>query len=42
MEQFKGTNLIDFMERSSDEEKCKKYLAYIKWAEGFVCRWMKS
>lgn len=37
MEQFKGTNLIDFMERFANEEKCKKYLADIKWADGFVC-----
>jgi len=37
MEQFKGTNLIDFMERFSNEEKCKKYLADIKWADGFIC-----
>lgn len=37
MKQFKGTNLIEFIERFSNEEKCKIYLAEIKWANGFVC-----
>ncbi len=37
MEQFKGTNLIDFIKRFSNEEKCKIYFAEIKWANGFVC-----
>lgn len=37
MEQFKGTNLIDFMERFSNEEKCKEYLVEIKWSNGFIC-----
>lgn len=37
IEQFKGTNLIDFIERFPNDEKCKKYLAEIKWADGFVC-----
>lgn len=37
MEQFKGTNLIDFIDRFNNEEKCKKYLADIKWANGFTC-----
>lgn len=37
MEQFKGTNLIEFMDRFSTEEKCKNYLLEIKWKDGFVC-----
>ena len=37
MEQFKGTNLIDFIKRFPNAEKCKIYLAEIKWANGFVC-----
>ncbi len=49
MEQFKGTNLIDFIERFPNDEKCKEYLADIKWKDGFVCDkcshtacWMKK
>lgn len=37
IEQFKGTNLIEFMDRFSTEEKCKKYLVDIKWKDGFSC-----
>lgn len=37
MEQFKGTNLIDFMDRFSNEEKCKNYLKHIKWSDEFSC-----
>lgn len=37
MELFKGTNLIDFINRFDNKEKCKKYLAEIKWANGFTC-----
>jgi len=37
MEQFKGTNLIEFMDRFSTEEKCKNYLMEIKWKDGFSC-----
>lgn len=37
MEQFKGTNLIEFMERFSNEEKCKNYLMEMKWKDGFAC-----
>lgn len=37
MEQFKGTNLIDFIECFDNDEKCKDYLAHIKWSEGFQC-----
>lgn len=37
MEQFKGTNLIEFMDRFSTEEKCKNYLLEMKWKNGFIC-----
>ena len=37
MELFKGTNLIDFIDRFDNNEKCKNYLADIKWANGFTC-----
>ncbi len=37
MELFKGTNLIEFIDRFDNTEKCKKYLAEIKWANGFAC-----
>jgi transposase-like protein len=37
IEEFKGVNLIDFMDRCSNDEKCKEYLAEIKWAAGFRC-----
>lgn len=37
MKEFKGTNLIEFMEQFSTEEKCKNYLLEIKWKDGFVC-----
>ncbi|MGL1889720.1 MAG: IS1595 family transposase [Reichenbachiella sp.] len=37
IEEFKGTSLIDFIERFPNEEKCKYYLADIKWRDGFLC-----
>lgn len=37
MELFKGQNLIEFAERFSTDEKCKEYLANIKWKDGFSC-----
>lgn len=37
IEQFKGTNLIEFMDRFSNEEKCKEYLLELKWGAGFKC-----
>lgn len=37
IEQFKGTSLIDFIDRFTNEEECKKYLAENKWSEGFKC-----
>jgi hypothetical protein len=35
IEQFKGTSLIDFIDRFPNEEKCKFHLADIKWCDGF-------
>lgn len=37
IEQFKGASLIDFINKFPNEEKCKYYLAEIKWQNGFVC-----
>ena len=37
IEEFKGTSLIDFIDRFPNEEKCKYYLANIKWRDGFLC-----
>ena len=31
------TNLINLIERYSDEEKCRKYLEALKWPEGVKC-----
>lgn len=37
MELFKGQNLLEFTERFKTDEDCIKYLAYLKWLEGFKC-----
>ena len=37
IEEFKGGSLIDFIDRFPNEEKCKYYLADIKWRDGFIC-----
>lgn len=37
MELFKGQNLLEFAEYFSTDEKCKEYLANIKWKDGFKC-----
>lgn len=34
---FCGQNLLDFMAHFPDEISCLAYLAYIKWADKFVC-----
>lgn len=36
-EPFKGMCLIDFMNRFTNDEKCKEYLANSKWGAGFNC-----
>lgn len=37
MLEFRGQSLIKFSERFSDDLSCKKYLADIKWNNGFKC-----
>ena len=37
IEEFKGTSLIDFIDRFPNEEECKFYLSKIKWKDGFKC-----
>jgi hypothetical protein len=37
IEKFKGTSLINFMDRFPNSEKCKYYLVGIKWRDGVVC-----
>lgn len=37
IEEFKGTSLINFIDRFPNEEECKFYLAKIKWKDGFEC-----
>ena len=34
---FKGQNLLEFADRFKTDEDCKKYLADIKWQDGFQC-----
>lgn len=34
---FKGQNLLEFSDRFKTDEDCKKYLAEIKWKDGFEC-----
>jgi len=38
MELFRGTNLLDFADYFSAEDKCYEYLASIKWTNGYVCK----
>lgn len=38
MDIFKGQELIEFSRRFQTELDCKKYLAEIKWKDGFTCR----
>lgn len=38
MEEFKGESLLKVADRFPDDQSCKKYLAQIKWSEGFTCR----
>lgn len=38
MKIFKGQNIIEFVTRFNNDEKCKEYLSEIKWSNGFVCR----
>ncbi|QCE40549.1 IS1595 family transposase [Psychroserpens sp. NJDZ02] len=34
---FKGQNLLEFADRFKTDLDCKKYLADIKWTDGFIC-----
>jgi transposase-like protein/predicted RNA-binding Zn-ribbon protein involved in translation (DUF1610 family) len=36
-EHFEGRSMIKFSERFDSEEKCKEYIARLKWGNGFVC-----
>jgi hypothetical protein len=37
MDVFKGQNLLEFSDRFKTDEDCKRYLAQIKWKDGFEC-----
>lgn len=37
MDIFKGMNILEFTDKFKDDNSCKEYLAYYKWANGFVC-----
>ncbi|TDN87181.1 transposase-like zinc ribbon protein [Salegentibacter sp. 24] len=37
MDIFKGQNLLEFSDRFKSDNDCKKYLADIKWKDGFEC-----
>jgi len=37
MDIFKGQNLLEFSDRFKSDYDCKKYLAEIKWKDGFEC-----
>ena len=37
MDIFKGQNLLEFSDRFKTDDDCKKYLAGIKWKDGFKC-----
>jgi len=38
MDIFKGQGLIEFSRRFQTDLDCKKYLAELKWKDGFICR----
>lgn len=38
MEIFKGQNLVEFTERFETDLDCKRYLAEIKWENGYECK----
>ncbi len=37
MNVFKGQNLLEFAEAFKTDDDCKKYLADIKWKNGYSC-----
>ncbi len=38
MDIFKGQEVLEFSRRFQTDLDCKKYLAELKWKEGFICR----
>ena len=38
MDIFKGQEIIEFSQRFHSELDCKKYLAELKWKDGYTCR----
>ncbi len=37
MKLFKGQNLLEFADRFQTDEDCMKYLAHLKWVDGYKC-----
>lgn len=37
MVQFEGQNIIDFLKAFPNDDSCKRYLADLKWKDGFQC-----
>lgn len=37
MENFKGTNILNFIKELPNDDACKAYLGKIKWSDGFKC-----
>lgn len=37
MTKFIGESIVEFIKRFPDDNSCKKYLADIKWKDGFIC-----
>ena len=37
MDLFKGENVIEYQKHFNNDDKCKEYLAQIKWSNGFQC-----
>lgn len=37
MDKFTGQNILDFMEVFPNDDECKRYLAELKWHDGFAC-----
>ena len=37
-QKFKSLSLFEFQEKFSSNDDCKKYLAELKWKDGYVCK----
>jgi tRNA G26 N,N-dimethylase Trm1 len=35
---FKSLSLFEFQSRFPDSDKCREYLANLKWGKGYACR----